>query len=78
MTVSHHLDDAKMISYASGELGEAFCLVVAAHLAMCDACRQSVRIAEEIGGQCLEQGDGAELAPFAFNRLMQYLDDTSD
>ena len=78
MSVSHHLDDATLISYASGELDEAFCVIVAAHLAMCDVCRHSVRVAEEIGGQCLEDGDAAELSPFAFNRLMHHHGDGAD
>ena len=78
MNVLHHLDHATLLRYASGDLDEAFLVVVATHLAMCDACRRSVRAAEEIGGQLLEAEDTAELSIGAFDRLMQRLDGADD
>ena len=77
MTVLHHLDDATLLRYASGDLDEAFSVVVAAHLAMCDTCRHAARTAEELGGQLLAQGETAQLQAGSFERLMQKLDDTN-
>lgn len=74
MTVHHHLDDATRVRYASGDLDEAFSVVVAAHLAMCGSCRHEVRDAEEVGGRLLEEGDTADLASDAFDRLMQQVE----
>ncbi|MCB1511888.1 MAG: hypothetical protein KDJ36_13385, partial [Hyphomicrobiaceae bacterium] len=74
MTIAHHLDDATLMRYASGDLDEAFLVVVASHLAMCDHCREAVRRAEEIGGELLEEGDAAALGPSSFDALMRRLD----
>jgi putative transcriptional regulator len=78
MRVLHHLDDATVLRYASGDLDEAFSVVVAAHLAMCDECRRAVRTAEDIGGQLLDAEETAELSIGAFERLMQRLNGTDD
>ena len=51
----HHLDDATIIAYAAGTLGEAHGFAVATHLAYCDACRSAVRQAENLGGSLLMQ-----------------------
>lgn len=74
MNVHHHLDDTTLLRYASGDLDEAFLVVTAAHLAMCDHCRHAVRVAEEIGGELLEASDQAVLGADAFERVMQRID----
>ena len=74
MNVSHHLDDATLLRYASGDLDEAFAVVVASHIAMCGRCRQAVRMAEEIGGHLLERNEPAELSVGAVDRVMRMLD----
>ena len=78
MRVLHHLDDATVLRYASGDLDEAFSVVVAAHLAMCDECRRAVHTAEDIGGQLLDAEETAELSIGAFERLMQRLNGTEN
>lgn len=74
MTIEHHIDRATILAFASGELDEAFSIVVSAHLAMCDQCREEVRKAEEIGGAFLEE-ESASLDDGAFDRLMNTLGD---
>ncbi len=59
MTIVHHLDDATILAYAAGTLGEALSVVAATHIAMCPVCRTSVRKAEALGGEIL---DGLESA----------------
>jgi putative transcriptional regulator len=78
MTVSHHLDDATLLRYASGDLDEAFSVVVASHIAMCGQCRKAARLAEEIGGHLLEGGDEAELSIGAVDRIMERLDSAGE
>ena len=78
MSVHHHLDDATMLRYASGDLDEAFCVVAASHIAMCAECRRAARMAEEVGGHLLEEADGSDLAIGAFDRMMQRLDSGTD
>ncbi len=54
MKINHHIDDATALRYASGDLDEAFAVVVASHLASCAVCREAVRASEQIGGELLE------------------------
>ncbi|MCK5747724.1 MAG: hypothetical protein KAH44_16015, partial [Oricola sp.] len=70
MTIAHHLDDATLMRYASGDLDEAFLVVVATHLAMCDQCRKAVRDAEELGGEMLFACEPADVNPSALNSLL--------
>jgi putative transcriptional regulator len=74
MNIHHHLDNATLLRYASGDLDEAFAVVIAAHLAMCDECRRAAHRAEEIGGQLLETCDVEALSEGAAERMMQRLD----
>jgi putative transcriptional regulator len=54
VTITHHLDDATIIAYAAGTLGEAHGLAVATHLAYCNTCRAAVRQAESFGGELMQ------------------------
>ncbi|MEO4043206.1 ChrR family anti-sigma-E factor [Hoeflea sp. CAU 1731] len=74
MTVHHHLDDASIMRYASGDFDEAFAIIVASHIAMCDECRAAVRAAEAMGGAVMEAADSSPLAADAFDRLSRMLD----
>jgi len=74
VSVHHHLDNATLLRYASGNLEEAFSVVVASHLAVCAECRRDARIAEAVGGEMLDAVDQAELSEGAFERLMKRVD----
>ena len=74
MSIHHHLDDATLMRYASGDLDPAFTLVVASHLAMCSTCRRAVRLAEAMGGECLDEAPRATLSDGAFARLSHRID----
>jgi putative transcriptional regulator len=54
MTIRHHLSDPLLIAYAAGNLPEAFGLVVATHVSMCDECRARLGAFEAVGGAVLE------------------------
>ena len=54
MTIIHHLDDATILSYAAGTLGEALSVAAACHISMCPECRTAVRKAEALGGEILD------------------------
>lgn len=75
MSVTHHLDDATLLRYASGGLPYAFNMVVAAHLAMCAQCRTALAAAEELGGHLLEDAPVAEMPVGSFELLMKKLED---
>ncbi len=58
--IKHHLNDQLLIGYATGSLPEAFGLVVATHISLCDDCRARFEAFEAVGGGLLEEIDPAE------------------
>ncbi len=62
MNITHHLDDATIVAYAAGTLGEAHRMAAATHLAFCKACRASVRAAEAIGGELMAEQEQAAVS----------------
>ena len=50
----HHLSEPLLAAYAAGNLPEAFALVVAAHVSLCDECRARLGAHESAGGAVLE------------------------
>jgi putative transcriptional regulator len=53
VNITHHLDDATILAYAAGTLGEAHGFAVATHIAYCGTCRAATRQAESFGGELL-------------------------
>lgn len=53
MPITHHADDATLMSYASGSLSEALSAVVASHVAMCQLCRDELATMDDIGAMLL-------------------------
>jgi putative transcriptional regulator len=51
--INHHLDDATILAFAAGTLGEAHGFAVATHIAYCGDCRAAARQAESYGGELL-------------------------
>lgn len=47
--IKHHLTNALLMGYAAGNLPEAFSLVVATHVSMCDECRAQLAEFEALG-----------------------------
>lgn len=59
MTIRHHLSDQLLMGYATGSLPEAFSLVVATHISMCDDCRARAESYDALGGAVIEEGYAA-------------------
>lgn len=53
MKTTHHLDDATVMAFAAGTLGQAHATVASAHLSVCGECRKVLREMEAIGGHVL-------------------------
>jgi putative transcriptional regulator len=62
MTIRHHLTDALLMAYAAGALPEAFSLVVATHVSLCDECRARLGAFEAVGGAVLEEAPDAPVS----------------
>jgi putative transcriptional regulator len=65
MTITHHLDDATLMSFAAGGLPSALAAVAAAHVAMCPRCRGEVALLERIGGAVVADIPAAAMAAAA-------------
>ncbi len=74
MQIRHHLTDALLMRYAAGNLPEAFGLVVATHVSLCDGCRARLEAFETVGGAMMEAEPEAELSDAALARVMARLD----
>lgn len=53
--ITHHLSDDLLMSYAAGTLPEAFALVAASHISLCDECRARLGAYEALGGAVLDE-----------------------
>lgn len=62
MPINHHLDDDTLFAYAAGNLPEAFNLIVAAHVSLCDECRATVEGFDALGGAVVAETDVAEMS----------------
>lgn len=61
-TIKHHLNDALLMAYSAGTLPEAFSLVVASHISMCDDCRARLGAFDAVGGALIENCDTVALS----------------
>ncbi len=57
--IKHHLTDDLLMAYAAGSLPEAFDLMVATHLSLCDHCRARAESFDAVGGHVLEEQSDA-------------------
>jgi putative transcriptional regulator len=69
MTIRHHISDPLLMAYSAGTLPEAFSLVVATHISMCDDCRARLMSFDAIGGALIED-EAADLADASVDAIM--------
>lgn len=55
MPIRHHLSESLLLGYSAGLLPEAFGLVVATHVSLCDECRARLLALDAIGGALIEE-----------------------
>jgi putative transcriptional regulator len=71
-TINHHLTEDVLLAYSAGTLPEAFNLMVAAHLSLCDECRARAEGFDVLGGALLDD-DAAEDVSLGSDALSQTL-----
>ncbi len=74
MTIVHHLDDATILAYAAGTLGEALSIAAASHISMCPVCLKASRKAEELGGEILNDLESAAVSDLCRAATLASLD----
>ena len=72
--IVHHITDDLLDAYVTGNLPNAFAVVVAAHLSLCDSCRARAEAAEMLGGALLDYILPAPLGGGARDRMVAALD----
>jgi|SRR6056297_471282 len=60
--IRHHLSDDILMAYSAGALPEAFNLVVATHVSLCDECRAQLDAFDAVGGAVLTECDSAKVS----------------
>jgi putative transcriptional regulator len=73
-TIRHHLSDSLLMGYAAGSLPEAFNLVVATHVSMCDECRARLVEFEALGGEVLDDQPPVDLAQASLAATLNLID----
>ena len=71
--IRHHLSDALLFGYAAGTLPEAFSLIAATHVTLCDDCRARLAALEALGGAVVEDTNVATMSDGALDRAMSRL-----
>ncbi|NYS24307.1 cupin domain-containing protein [Rhodobacteraceae bacterium 2376] len=70
--IRHHLTDDLLMAYSAGTLPEAFSLIVATHVSLCDDCRARLEAYDAVGGSLLDQLlPQVSMAPDALAATMQ-------
>lgn len=59
--IKHHLTNALLMGYSAGTLPEAFNLVVATHISMCDDCRAALAEYDAVGGAVMMANDTVDM-----------------
>lgn len=62
MNIKHHLTDELLMGYSAGTLPEAFNVVVASHISLCDDCRAALAEYDAVGGEIMMTSDATEMA----------------
>ena len=72
--IKHHLTEPLLMGYAAGTLPEAFNLVVATHITMCDDCRAALAGYDAVGGEIMLDSDAVSVAEDALAATMAMID----
>ncbi len=76
MTIAFHPDISTLMAFSAGTLEEPYAVVVATHVAMCEACREQKKRIDTIGGAVLASAGEAAMSPGALDRLLARADDS--
>lgn len=72
--IRHHVNDALLMGFAAGHLNEAFGLIVATHVSLCDDCRARMESFEALGGAVMAAEAEVQISNEALSRVMARLE----
>ncbi|WP_089997223.1 ChrR family anti-sigma-E factor [Cognatiyoonia koreensis] len=73
--IKHHLTNDLLMGYSAGTLPEAFNVVVASHISMCDTCRAALAEYDAVGGEVMMKTDAVEMAENSLAATMALISD---
>jgi putative transcriptional regulator len=73
MTVKHHLTDDLLMGYSAGDLPEAFNLIIATHISLCDECRAALDSFDAVGGAVLDTCETASMSSDSLNAVLNMI-----
>ena len=71
--IRHHLSDSLLTGYSAGLLPEAFSLLVATHISLCDECRARLEAHDAVGGVVLDSCEGVAMSDASFAETLAQL-----
>lgn len=71
--IRHHLTDEILMAYSAGTLPEAFNLVVATHISLCDDCRAQLESFEAVGGAVMTDCGTVTVSEDSFAATMRLI-----
>lgn len=74
--IKHHLTDALLMGYSAGTLPEAFNLVVATHISLCDECRARMHEFDAVGGAVMDTSGEVAMESDAFAATIALINDS--
>ena len=69
----HHIPNEILIAYSTGSLPEAFSIIVACHVSLCDQCRIEADALDAVGGAVLTNQQGMTLNDDSFLKTMELI-----
>ena len=76
--IKHHLTDDLLMGYSAGALPEAFNVVVATHISLCDECRARLASFDAVGGSVVESMDAVAMGDDSLAAVMAMIETTPD
>ncbi len=74
MTIRHHISDQLLMAYSGGSLPEAFNLVVATHVSLCDECRARLGAFDAVGGAVLDETEAVAMSDDSLAACLDRID----
>ncbi|MEM8936018.1 MAG: ChrR family anti-sigma-E factor [Pseudomonadota bacterium] len=76
--ITHHARVSTLADFAAGRLDEALAAVVAAHIAKCSECAETVASFEAVGGRMLDVVEPVAMATDALEKILARADGTAN
>ncbi|MGO4908387.1 ChrR family anti-sigma-E factor [Pseudorhodobacter sp. W20_MBD10_FR17] len=74
MPIRHHISDQLLMAYSAGQLPEAFSLIMAVHLSMCDDCKARLGAFDAVGGVVMGGCDAVAMGTDSLAATLAKLD----